>query len=159
MEIRKFLADRTPRFIAYLIDIIPIILLVSAFFYFFLGFDEVLSRYLSRGNDVQPRIEFISDRNLIRNISFLIWVVYCIVMESSPKQGTLGKLIMGIKVIDQEGNRLSFSQASLRNLGKIVSAAVIFLGFAWILFDKKRQGWHDKFQKTFVVDREFSRTF
>jgi hypothetical protein len=46
----------------------------------------------------------------------------------------------------------------LRYVGYLVSAIVVSLGFIWILFDSKRQGWHDKIAKTYVVyfDEEFS---
>lgn len=155
MEIQRYLADRTIRLVAYLIDMIPIILLVTSFFYFFLDFDQTLTNYFERGNAIEPRIEFLSQRNMIRNISFAIWILYCIVMESSQRQGTFGKSAMGIKVIDSQGNQLSLSKAVIRNISKILSFGAIFLGFIWILFDKKRQGWHDKIQKTFVVEKEF----
>ncbi len=36
-------------------------------------------------------------------------------------------------------------------IGKLVSAAVLSLGFVWILIDKENQGWHDKLMRTFVV--------
>ncbi|MHA7129845.1 RDD family protein [Algoriphagus namhaensis] len=155
MEIQKHLADRTGRLLAYLIDIVPIIAAVGLIFYFFFGFDEVLSAYLVRGEAVEPREAFLAQRSDIRDISFLIWVLYCIIMESSPRQGTFGKSAMGIKVVDSQGNRLSLAKSALRNISKILSLVIVFLGFVWILFDKKRQGWHDKIQNTFVVDKAF----
>ena len=39
-------------------------------------------------------------------------------------------------------------------IGKLVSGIVILLGYVWILFDGKRQGWHDKIAGTVVVNVE-----
>jgi len=146
------LAERGKRIIAYFIDIIPITLIVFGIYYFFLGFQEIFTNYLQRGDDIQPRIEFLSQRNNIRDISFLIWLLYCIILESSMLQATFGKRIMGMKVIRENGEKIDFKFALIRNMTKLLSAIIIFIGFFWILFDKKRQGWHDKIAKTLVVE-------
>ena len=52
---------------AYLIDVLPITLLVFGVFYLFLGFDETLDKYLNRGTDIEPRIKFMEQRNWIRD--------------------------------------------------------------------------------------------
>lgn len=65
---------------------------------------------------------------------------------------TLGKMALGMTVVDENGQRAGFFKVLLREtIGKIVSAIVLLLGFIWILFDDKRQGWHDKIGGTFVV--------
>ena len=146
-------SSRKNRFLAFLIDILPLTALVFVVFYFFLGFDETIQNYLNRGDDIKPRKIFLDDRNLIREISFLIWMLYCAIMEASSWQGTLGKHVMKIKVVDENGNRLSPMLSLRRNTMKILSFIVLSAGFIWILFDPKRQGWHDKIAKTFVVNK------
>jgi uncharacterized RDD family membrane protein YckC len=71
---------------------------------------------------------------------------------------TVGKGTLGLKVVGPDGQPPSGGQAVLRYVGYLVSAIVVSLGFVWILFDRKRQGWHDKLAKTYVVysDEEFS---
>ncbi len=65
---------------------------------------------------------------------------------------TLGKMALGITVVDENGQRAGFFKVLIREtIGKIVSGLVLFLGFIWILFDGNRQGWHDKIGGTFVV--------
>lgn len=145
------LADRGKRLLAFIIDIVPITLIVFGVFYFFLGFDVTIENYLNRGDNIQPRIQFLWERNLIRNLSFLIWIGYCIIMESSKFQGTFGKVLMDIKVVDKHGNRLTFLKSIARNSSKLLSYVSILLGFIWILVDKKKQGWHDKLNHTFVT--------
>lgn len=146
-------SSRNNRFLAFLIDIIPLTALVFIFFYFFLGFDETIGNYLNRGDSIESRKAFLSDRNLIRDISFLVWMFYCVIMEPSPWQGTFGKHIMKVKVVDENGNRLSPMLSLRRNTMKILSFLVLSAGFIWILFDRKRQGWHDKIAKTYVVNK------
>jgi len=152
MESHPNLAGRGRRLVAYLIDITPIALIVFGVFYLFYGFDTTLNQYLNRGTDIEPRIKFLQERNWIRESSFMVWIIYCMIMESSGLQGTLGKSVMGIKVVDENGDRMTLSKSVGRNLSKVLSYFVIFLGFIWILFDKKKQGWHDKINKTFVVN-------
>ena len=65
---------------------------------------------------------------------------------------TLGKMALGMTVVDENGQRAGFFKVLIREtIGKIASAIVLLLGFFWILFDGKRQGWHDKIGGTFVV--------
>lgn len=145
-------AKPTKRFLAYLIDILPIGALVAFVFYAFLGFDETLEAYLSQKGDIKIRAEFLRQRNWIRESSFVVWLVYCLFMESSSWQGTLGKRLMGIKVVDARGNRLTFARSTARNLSKLTSYLFLGLGFIWILFDKKKLGWHDRIAKTQVFE-------
>ena len=52
IEIYKHLATSGERLIAYLIDILLIVVIVTGFFYFFLGFDGVLENYFSQKGDL-----------------------------------------------------------------------------------------------------------
>jgi len=36
-------------------------------------------------------------------------------------------------------------------VGKFISAAVLLIGYIWMLFDKNSQTWHDKIAGTYVV--------
>lgn len=68
------------------------------------------------------------------------------------KGQTLGKMALGIKVVDKQGNIPGLGRAVLREiLGKLVSIIVFYLGFLWIIWDKDKQGWHDKIASTYVV--------
>jgi uncharacterized RDD family membrane protein YckC len=80
-----------------------------------------------------------------------IMILYYSFMESSQYQGTLGKIAAGIKVVNKNGQRITFSQALLRNLSKIISKMVLYIGYIMIIFDDRKQGLHDKIADTFVV--------
>ena len=152
IEIQKVAADNGRRFVAFLLDTIPITILVYGVFYFFFDFDEILTDYFASDGDLGTRIGYLIERNKARDISFLTWVIYCAIMEASPRQATFGKMTMDIKVVDASGKRMTFSKSLARNLCKILSKIPLWLGFIWILFDKRKQSWHDKLSKTYVVD-------
>jgi uncharacterized RDD family membrane protein YckC len=68
------------------------------------------------------------------------------------KGQTLGKMAVGIKVVNAQGSIPGLGDAALREvLGKIVSSIAIYLGFLWIIWDRQKQGWHDKIASTHVV--------
>jgi uncharacterized RDD family membrane protein YckC len=65
---------------------------------------------------------------------------------------TVGKRIVGIKVIRETGEPASAATVLLRHFaGYALSGAAAFLGFLWVIWDSKRQGWHDKIARTIVV--------
>lgn len=73
-------------------------------------------------------------------------------------QGTPGKLLLGCHIVDaHSGGRPRPWQVWLRLLGYVLSAAPAGLGFFWILWDRRRQGWHDKLARTLVVLDDESR--
>ena len=88
---------------AYLIDVIPITLALALFAYLFLGFDEVVHRYFRNIHDLEGKAEFLFQRNLIRNGSLIVWIMYCIVMESSGMHATIGKWAVGAIVVSEGG--------------------------------------------------------
>jgi uncharacterized RDD family membrane protein YckC len=81
----------------------------------------------------------------------LIALLYCSFMESSKKQATFGKSIMGIKVITKNGEKLSFFRAMWRYISRIFSALILFIGYIMIPFTKKKQGLHDFMAGTLVI--------
>ncbi len=84
-------------------------------------------------------------------ISICLYWLYNAILESSAYQATLGKRALGIKVIDMEGQRISFGQATGRYFGKIISALILGIGFLMMLWDDKKQTLHDKMAATLVI--------
>jgi uncharacterized RDD family membrane protein YckC len=64
---------------------------------------------------------------------------------------TVGKILLGIELINNEGERVGFGAAFIRWLGYYISAAFLFAGFLWSLVDSECQTWHDKLAGTYVV--------
>lgn len=68
------------------------------------------------------------------------------------KQATPGKILFSLKVLDEKtGQPISLQQSIIRYLGYFVSTIGLLLGFIWVAFDAKKQGWHDKMAGTVVV--------
>jgi uncharacterized RDD family membrane protein YckC len=78
-------------------------------------------------------------------------IIYCTIMESSARQGSWGKILMGLKVSDEKGAPINFSRSLIRNLSKIISTGTIGLGYMMGFFDKKQQCLHDKIAGTLVI--------
>jgi uncharacterized RDD family membrane protein YckC len=63
----------------------------------------------------------------------------------------LGKQFLGIKVVAAAGGQVSWVQAIVREVFKLVSSYALLLGYLWMLWDKDKQTWHDKVAKTYVI--------
>jgi len=83
-------------------------------------------------------------------ISFVVNACYFCGLEASERQATLGKMIVGVKVGDLHGNRISVGQAIGRYFAKILSAFILCIGFMMVGWDAKKQGLHDKLAGTYV---------
>jgi uncharacterized RDD family membrane protein YckC len=67
------------------------------------------------------------------------------------KGTTVGGIVLNLQVVRVDGQPLTFLAAIVRSLAALFSAAVLFLGFFWIGWDRDKQGWHDKIAGTVVV--------
>ncbi len=66
--------------------------------------------------------------------------------------GTPGKLLLGCHVVDaRSGRPLRLWQAVLRYLAYLASLLPLGLGFLWIAWDRRKQGFHDKLAGSVVV--------
>jgi uncharacterized RDD family membrane protein YckC len=80
------------------------------------------------------------------------FVLYETVLISQWKGQTIGKKIMGIKVVSASGDPMDWVKALVRSLSRFLSALLLFLGYFWMLWDDKSQTWHDKLADTYVVE-------
>jgi uncharacterized RDD family membrane protein YckC len=88
---------------------------------------------------------------LVVFIPFIIYGVY-----KYLKCQTLGRRILGLTVVNQAGQEVSFWRGALREIiGKFVSAIFFLLGYIWVAFDRDKQGWHDKIAGTYVIRRKW----
>ena len=71
------------------------------------------------------------------------YFLYCTLLESSPRQATLGKQAVGIVVTDRDGVRIGLGRAAARFIAKLLSAVTLFLGYLLIALTARRQGLHD----------------
>ena len=82
-----------------------------------------------------------------------VGVLYEVIMIALKGQ-TLGKMALGIMVVDANGGKLTIGKVILREtVGKFVSFVTVLIGFIMVAFDAKNQGFHDKIASSYVIKR------
>ena len=93
--------------------------------------------------------------SIILTLVFLfIYVAYDIV--AIKKYGTtIGKNALGLKVVSASSEPIGWGRAIIRKIVYNITSAWFFLfhGALWIIWDKKKQGLHDKAAETYVIKR------
>ena len=70
---------------------------------------------------------------------------------------TPGKQLCDCQIVDARTlRRPGLGRLLLRYIGYLVSLLPLGLGFFWMLFDRRRQGWHDKMANTLVIMQDAS---
>ncbi|WP_394782167.1 RDD family protein [Undibacterium sp.] len=130
-----------PRFWAFIVDSVLISVLLLGLLFMVYDFNDLASGVMLTGwtgiflNYVLPAL-----------IVLAFWLL---------KSATPGKMAIGAKIVDaRTGLPPSLRQHIIRYVGYFVSMIPFFLGFFWIAFDSKKQGWHDKMAGTVVVRRK-----
>jgi uncharacterized RDD family membrane protein YckC len=78
-------------------------------------------------------------------------ILYFVAMQASARQATYGKALVGLRVADSGGNRISFLRSLGRELAKLISAFPLMIGFLLAAFTKRKQALHDMVASTVVV--------
>jgi uncharacterized RDD family membrane protein YckC len=89
----------------------------------------------------------------------LIWFFYAPIFECSELRATIGKHAMGIQVTDTKGQRLTFPSALMRNVIKLISSTLCFVGHLFALFTERAQAVHDMVADSVVVYGRIERPF
>jgi uncharacterized RDD family membrane protein YckC len=134
------------RFFAFLLDVVAIVLLASVMgLLSFIGYKVGLSGY------GRP----ITWRNGVPLLFLLTWgsiflaTLYFVVFHGGEGK-TIGKWLLGLRVVGPEQSAVSYSRAFLRWL-IMVAFAPLGLGFLWILWNPEKRGWHDYLARTWVI--------
>jgi uncharacterized RDD family membrane protein YckC len=143
------------RLVAFLIDVFILVaatslitVTITAVLKLF-GIDIQQCVNLNKGIDLKFVLCSVSAISLVViNVSLV--PLYFIFFWSLSGQ-TLGDAAMGVRVVRINGRRMTAGIAILRYIGFILSLLALGLGFAWILVDDRRQGWHDKMAGTCVI--------
>ncbi|MEO5812948.1 MAG: RDD family protein [Rhodanobacter sp.] len=83
--------------------------------------------------------------------SLVVWLYFAL-MESSVWQASIGKLVLGIRVTDLHGDRISLPRALGRYLAKFLSAIIVCIGFLMVAWTERKQGLHDMLAGTLVLN-------
>lgn len=135
------IAGLRPRAIAFVIDIV----IVSLIAYLAIGSGLYLLGDSGIDESELSRV-FVP----IYALLFFLASTYFIFLHSFTGR-TIGKMMMGIKIINEEGRPLGLWESFKRWVGYYISAVFLFAGFIWSVFDADSQAWHDKIAGTYVV--------
>jgi uncharacterized RDD family membrane protein YckC len=128
------------RVVAYLIDSVILFVLV-----FILG---IATGGLLR---TDPTTGLQTVNGSLQGLSFILGALYFIGFWSARSQ-TPGMMALNLRIVRvQDGGPLDAGRAAIRYVGYLISGFVLCLGFLWVAFDPRKQGWHDKIAQTFVV--------
>ena len=137
-------AGNGARFLAWIVDGFIVGIVVTIFYA--IGFG-VLAAGASADSSAGAGIGLI-----VMLIGVIVGVAYLPFFWARSGQ-TIGMKMLRLRLVRaMDGGPLSGGQAVLRLIGYWISAAVFYLGFIWILFDSKRQGWHDKIASTVMIE-------
>jgi uncharacterized RDD family membrane protein YckC len=100
-----------------------------------------------------------SDRQMEIGGGYLLYFIttllaefmYFALFESSRRRATLGRIVVGIQVLDGHGQRIHLGRALGRRLARFLSGITIGIGFLVQLFTRRRQALHDVVAGTLVV--------
>jgi uncharacterized RDD family membrane protein YckC len=127
------------RFGAYLIDFVILIIIATGVYII------LMASYPGYYGGLSPE-----GYNLFVILFLLIYWLYFTLQESSDFQATIGKRAVKIKVVNSDGNKITFGQAAIRNFLRVIP----LIGFICVLsigFSEKKQGFHDMAATTYVV--------
>ena len=107
---------------------------------------------------VEQGENYVANPNSLRSLLTLaISVAYTVGFWVKHEGQTPGKRAMKIQVVKTNGEELDWFTAGVRYISQWVSTIPFFLGYLWVVFDKKKQGWHDKIARTYVVYKDKER--
>jgi uncharacterized RDD family membrane protein YckC len=87
---------------------------------------------------------------ILSSVSSLLLLAYWI----GSRGGSPLRVRLGVLVLDEnDGSYIGTKRAIYRGLMGFISLRVLLLGYLWMLWDPKRQTWHDKVAKSVVVKR------
>jgi uncharacterized RDD family membrane protein YckC len=142
------------RFLAHLIDHV-ILSAVAAPLFFITVLPSIIRIAHQAERDQEPSPELIiaivSSAFVYIALAFVGQWLYEALLTSSAWQGTLGKRVLRLKVVDEAGNRISFGRATGRFFAKILSSMFFCIGFIMIGFTERKTGLHDMLAGTKVL--------
>lgn len=129
-----------PRFAAFSIDSTIIVGLLSLAI-----FAPIMGLMVRSGSDD------IAAGGIVQVLSLCISPLYFIYF-THKSQATWGKRFIGIKVLSEDGHKLSLGKLILREtIGRMISMFTIYIGYIMVAFTSKKQGLHDMISDSVVV--------
>lgn len=124
-----------PRVLASLVDSIVLMLAIVPIW--------LLYRLVAGADQVDPVVRMMTDWGLMMAIVLAFWIA---------AQATPGKMMVKGIIVDAETHQpVGFGRLALRYVAYYASIIPLMLGFFWVGWDERKQGFHDKIARTVVI--------
>ncbi len=134
------------RYLAFVVDIVILFIVVNLIriIFFKFVFAEIY------GQPIGPII-------LFQVTILLVYLGYFIIF-TYKQQATIGKKLLGLRVVAEDGSRLSLGKIIFREtIGKILSLVILGIGYFMAGFTVKKQALHDKMVGSVVISNPAER--
>lgn len=141
------------RLVASIIDSVLIMILVLPILeHFFANTKSVSTTVINSSGLSTFDFESISTLTGTGQFIYILAVLVIVMLFWTYRAATPGKMMLSLKIVDAESlEPLSKHQGFIRYFGYYLAFLPLFLGFFWVAFDQRKQGWHDKLAKTLVI--------
>src|SRR5688500_15353867 len=133
---------------AFLVDLLVIILLFTLMgMMTYLGYKVGLAAHhrLVSWSNAAPLVSYLTFACMF------LTAAYFVVFHGMEGK-TIGKWLLGVRVVSSDQSPLTYRQALLRGFGAVGFGLVSFgLSFVWILWQREKRGWHDFLARTWVI--------
>ncbi|ETT87290.1 RDD family protein [Viridibacillus sp. FSL R5-0477] len=85
-------------------------------------------------------------------ILIIVGILYFIGLPATPWRGTVGKKVLGIEIVDKNGDTISIFRSVIRNVARIFSGLLLGLGYIIAAFHPQKRALHDLVANTYVID-------
>lgn len=82
-----------------------------------------------------------------------LYILWNAIGERISWRGSLGKYIVGLQVVDEYENPVTFPKALIRNITKILNVVTLGIGFLLSAFPPSKQALNDKVSHTYVINK------
>ncbi|WP_445488546.1 RDD family protein [Niallia sp. 03133] len=140
---------------------IPLFFLGSFFFSLFLGPSSETISFFNNPNNFEQELTEEQLMALVvpmllafcgtAIICLVVNALYFVIFQSSKWQATIGKKILGLKVMTVSGDKISFWRSLGRYLLLSFLSGILFIGYLMAAFTEKKQALHDLIAGTVVM--------
>ena len=138
------------RFLAYFVDAL-IIFIITAVIQTSMGNNPFLALQNVNSLEEAQQMQKTTSTSLSSMMALLAALAYFMIFYVNYDGATPGKKLMAIKLVRDDGSKVTYPVVFIRYLATFVSAITLGVGYLWMLWDKKNQTIHDKLANTVVI--------
>lgn len=87
---------------------------------------------------------------IFNGLTYILPFLYYIILPTTVWRGTIGKKVLGIEIVDQEGKTISIGRSIGRYFASMLSALILMVGYLMAAFHPEKRALHDILAGTYV---------